>query len=138
MPRFSFGKILINSTGETDYLARVKINKVGSNTAVKLWLGKPFIDAAEMEGKIIEFLADPSKRALAWRVLDKVNQAELSKHTMKIVKVNTSGYCQIGITRIVESIKVPIAEYVCPIKQYDDDVYNKDFYIELNEETKRL
>ena len=137
MTKYNFEKILLHSTEETQHIARIKINKSGNNIALNIWLHKNFLIAAEMDGKIIEFLADPSKRALAFRVLEKVNQSEMTKHTMKLVKANTTGYCQLGITKLVKSLHVPLSDYNCPIKQYEDDTYGKLFYIEFNEETKR-
>lgn len=135
--KFNFGKILVHKEASEEYFCRIGLTTLKSGTVVaNIHFNKSFLIESNLNNKIVEFLADPNKEAIAFRALGMINKDEINKATMKLITVSKNGNAVVGFTRIMQSLKFPIANYKCPIKQYDDDVYGKVFYFQLNKETR--
>jgi len=136
MTKFNFGKILAVQKGKKEYsisLVPQYYKKQPTGTILRMagWLA----DELEFNGKILEFLSDPSKKAIAFRVLSKlsVDSDQFKKKTMRFITPNASGYVQVGVSFAMDSIG---AEQVkgtvnLPLKQYDDQTYEKVFYFQV-------
>ena len=138
MPReanITFSKILIGTNFHkgNNYYARIIGNKNAGSSA--FILPPSWIKENELEGKMIEFLADPSKKVLGFRLLERFTPDQINKNTTKLLQINSAGICQVFITRILISMMIPLDQnYKCPIKEYKDNIYGNIYYTELTKE----
>lgn len=122
---------------QTPYFVRVQYNanpKFG--IAVIFNFTKDFVETFDLNGKLIEFLADPSKKALAFRKLPTIKKEEWNKKTMKMLKIGKAGVGNIGAGSLMNAVGAEWANYKCPIETFKDDVYGDLWYIVFNDETK--
>ena len=134
--KFNFSKILVAPDEATEYTCRISVSHGANGDQINLYFNSTFVNSMSLNNKLVEFLADMNKKAIAFRVIPSINRDDLRRDTMKMVKLSPAGIAQFGFGRILKSIRGEIANYKCPIKMYDDDTYGKMFYFELNEQTK--
>lgn len=129
MAKFVFSKILL-SKPEAEW--RTSITQFKKLFSLKL--SRNFIEQEGLDGKIIEFLADPAKKAIGFRVIPTLlSGSKLGRgSTLRLIKNKKFG-CILTISELLRSTGVPMKPYLkLPLKQYEDSSYGDVWYVKLS------
>ena len=128
-PKFSFQKITEIKSDNSGYFVRISSFK--DRSGANMYFQPSMVRAHDWGGKMIEFLADPGKNAVAFRFLPQsLRKENWNKKTMKMIKENAGGVVQIGATHFLKAARIPINDYKCPLLKYEDTTYGEMYYIQ--------
>ena len=129
MSKLTFSKILISKDTALSYYVNIRIL---AKEQCQLLFPTSLVRGLELDGQIIEFLAETSKKMLGFRILPKVNKEDWKKDTFRLIKPNSVGVAQLGIGKLLNSIRVEKKNYKrIPLKRHEDSTYGEIFYIDF-------
>lgn len=131
-PKFNFTRL--DKVGiEEDDVMTITINKKGI-----MFLTREFLNTYKVNGKFMEFFGDSSKRTLAWRFKDTLNDLKELKPKkdghIRVVRQNAkSGQAVLSIKTLLDRLRIDLDDYKkLPVKEYSKDtIYGHLYYAEI-------